>query len=271
MNIAIKALRARNRIVGTIFPSWAARSVSKLFLSPRKFPLKEWEKDMEHRGQRLSLDQGLSAISWGQSARKILLVHGWESRATQMAGFVDALVSAGFQVIALDGPAHGQSQGKRANPYLFSQAVVQAFRALGPFEGIVGHSMGGNAVATALAEGLDCQKVVLISSPSSIESVLHRFAQFMGLPKQSQLEFVRQVEAAVGKPARVLNAAANLSTSPSAGLVIHDRNDAEIPFSEALEINRQWPSSTLFSTDGFGHRAIVRQPSVWNKVAEFLA
>ncbi|MCP5208429.1 MAG: hypothetical protein H7A01_14570 [Hahellaceae bacterium] len=27
--------------------------------------------------------------------------------------------------------------------------------------------------------------------------------------------------------------------------------------------------ATLVATDGFGHRGIVRQPMVWNKVTEF--
>ena len=269
MNIALTLFRARNRVMGTLLPGKAARSAQQLFLSPRKFPLKDWEWEMEQQGRRIKLEQGLSAISWGQSRRKILLVHGWESRATQMSGFVNALTEAGFQVIAIDGPAHGLSQGRKANPYLFSKAVLQACRELGPFEGIIGHSMGGNALATAIAEGLECPKVVLISSPASIDRVLQRFSEFIGLPKRSRDQFVQLVEEAVGIPASELNTANNLSRSGSKGLVIHDRNDPEIPYDEALEIVGKWPASSLFSTEGFGHRAIVRQDLVWNKVAEF--
>jgi len=271
MNVALSLFRAKNRMMGTLFPAKAAQHASELFLSPRKFPLKDWEQNMEQRGRRLALDNGLSAIVWGDSARRILLVHGWESRATQMSGFVEALLAADYQVIAVDGPAHGQSSGNRANPYLFSRAVLQVYAKLGPFEGVVGHSMGGNAVATAIAEGLECPKVVLISSPSSIESVLKRFAKFVGLPKNSAHEFVRLVEEAVGKPARALDTAANLRDNTSEGLVIHDMEDREIPYREALEIVKHWKSSSLFSTEGYGHRAIVRQDRVWNKVAEFLA
>ncbi len=271
MNIALSLFRARNRVLGTLFPEKAAESASKLFLSPRKFPLKAWEKKMESRGRRILLDSGLSVISWGDAPRKILLVHGWESRGTQMSGFVDALLAVGYQVVAIDGPAHGHSVGQKANPYLFSKAVSLVYKTLGPFEGVVGHSMGGNAVATAIAEGLECSKVVLISSPSSIENVLKRFAKFVGLPKSSRYQFIRLIEEAVGKPAKSLNTAANLSNNTSAGLVIHDMDDPEIPYAEAVEIVKQWKTCSLFSTEGFGHRAIVRQDLVWNKVADFLA
>jgi pimeloyl-ACP methyl ester carboxylesterase len=152
---------------------------------PRKYPVKQWEIEKENEGQRLSLDGGLSVVSWGESKRQFLLVHGWESRATQLAGFVDALVTGGFRVIALDGPAHGQSAGKQANQLLFAQAVLKVSQQLGPFEGIVGHSMGGSALGIALADGLKCDKVVMISSPASIPRVLRRFAAFIGLPNSS--------------------------------------------------------------------------------------
>lgn len=271
MNLAMTLFRTRNRIVGALFPSVAARQAKGLFLSPRKFPLKDWESRMEARGQRIDYGKGLSAIVWGDSERKVLLVHGWESRATQMSGFVDGLVSAGFQVIAMDGPAHGHSQGRKANPYVFAQAVSNACQALGPFDGVVGHSMGGNAVATAVAEGLEPTKVVLISSPSSIENVLGRFAGFVGLPTRSKQRFVSMVEEAVGKPAWALNTACNIRNTPAKGLIIHDRADREIPFSEAEQIVKEWQSASLYATDGYGHRAIVRQPAVWKKVAEFLS
>lgn len=270
MNMALALFRARNRILGTLFPSVAASQAKGLFLSPRKFPVKDWEIQMEKRGKRVTYGKGLSALAWGQSERKILLVHGWESRATQMSGFVDGLVNSGYQVIAIDGPAHGHSQGRRANPYVFSQAVASACQQLGPFEGVIGHSMGANAVATAVAEGLEPAKVVLISSPSSIENVLQRFARFVGLPRRSQHRFVRQVELSVGKPSWALNTACNIRNTAAKGLIIHDRADSEIPFSEAEQILNEWQSASLYATDGFGHRAIVRQPLVWKKVVEFM-
>ncbi|MEH6557335.1 MAG: alpha/beta hydrolase [Oceanicoccus sp.] len=87
--------------------------------------MKSWEEEKEQQGERVSLSNGLSAIKCGNSKQQLLLVHGWESRATQMAGLVDAIVDAGFQVIASDGPAHGHSAGREANPLMFAEAMLQ--------------------------------------------------------------------------------------------------------------------------------------------------
>lgn len=270
MNTALQLFKAKNRVVGSILPAYTAGQARELFLTPRKYPLKPWELEMEKQGRRIDLGMGLSAISWGKSERKILIAHGWESRATQMSGFVEALLSRGFEVIAIDGPAHGHSDGRRANPYLFAQAVSHANKKLGPFAGVIGHSMGGNAIATAVSEGMECPKVVLISSPSSIATVLKRFAGFIGLPQASGEKFFTMIEENVGKSAEDLNTAINISRTSAKGLLIHDKSDEEIPFTEALEIKRRWVGATIFSTEGFGHRAIVRQPIVWEKTADFL-
>lgn len=271
MSILLKTLRAKNTILGTLSTKRTALAAAKLFTRPRRLPVKSWEVEMENRGRRVAYGSGLSAITWGESERKILLVHGWESRATQVSGFVEDLVKSGYQVIAIDGPAHGQSIGRSANPYMFTKAIHLADEEFGPFAGAIGHSMGGNALATALAEGFECAKTVLISSPSNIENVLMRFADFIGLPSKTKPLFISAVEKEVGKPARALNTSKNIQKSNSEYLIIHDQNDLEIPFSDAEDIASNSDEISLLKTEGFGHRLIIRQPVVWKKVAEFFS
>ena len=276
MNLALKIFRTKNRVMGFVRPKSTINQAKELFLTPRKFPIKDWEQEQELKGTRFKLNNGLSVISWGQSERKVLLVHGWESRATQMSGFVDHLLSQGFQIYALDGPAHGQSEGKQANPYVFAEAVSNVYESLGPFEAVIAHSMGGSAVSVALSQmdssvvsGLN--KVVLISSPSSIQNVLERFSGFIGLSASNTANFVRLIEEVVGQPTEALDTASNVSKLLCEGLVIHDKSDLEVPYEDALEIVDSWKSTRLVSTEGFGHRAIIRQPSIWKEVADFLA
>ncbi len=192
-------------------------------------------------------------------------------RATQVSGFVHDLVEHGYQVVAIGGPAHGQSVGRSANPSLFTTDIHLADETFGSFEGAIGHSMGGNAIATALAEGFECPKTVLISSPSNIENVLMRFADFIGLPSKTKPFFISAVEREVGKSAEALNAAVNLQKSSSTCLIIHDQNDLEIPLSDAEAIAKKRDEISLVKTEGFGHRLIIRQPTVWKKAAEFFA
>jgi pimeloyl-ACP methyl ester carboxylesterase len=271
MNLAFKIFVMKNTIMGSLFPARSAESAAILFLTPRKYPLKSWEEEKEQQGERLSLSNGLSAIKWGESSQRVLLVHGWESRATQIAGFIDVIVDAGYQVIALDGPAHGRSTGRQANPLMFAKAVVQANDEIGPFCAIVGHSMGGSAVAIALSEGVKCNKVVLISSPSSITGVLQRFARFIGLPPESTQCFIRKVGENVGRSPEALNVAELIKSVSSRALIIHDHNDLEVPYSDAVAIQKNWQGASLVSTTGYGHRLIIRQVNVWQSIVKFIA
>lgn len=270
MNIALSLFRAKNRVMGFVRPEATVDQAKELFLTPRLHPLKGWEKVKEEEGRRIGLENGLSAIAWGDSNRKVLMVHGWESRATQMSGFVDDLLHRGFQVIALDGPAHGHSEGQKANPYVFAKAVSLAYKTLGPFEGVIAHSMGGSAVGLALSQETDCAKIVLISSPSSIYNVLRRFSAFIGLSSSNTQRFIQLIESVVGLPAEALNTASNLKGYCGKGLIIHDKSDQEVPYGDALNIVENWQSARLISTEGLGHRAVLRQPEIWQEVAEFM-
>jgi pimeloyl-ACP methyl ester carboxylesterase len=264
-------IQMKNRIFGHLLPLRTAEKARDFFLTPRRFPVRIWEKEKEAQGRRFAINDSLSAITWGASKRKILLVHGWESRATQLAGFVDPLVLNGFQVVAVDAPAHGFSLGKQSTPLMFAEAIQTVDQQIGPFDGILGLSMGGSAIGINLSQGLNSEKAVLISSPSSIIGVLQRFAQLIGLPPKSASTFIRLVGEAVGVPAKNLNIAEKLKGLQHDGLIIHDIDDQEVPVGDAKSINRSWTSSKLILTRGFGHRSIVRQPKVWNQVAAFFS
>jgi len=270
MNLAFKAYVSKNKILGSILPKRTANSARNTFLTPRKYPLKPWEQEIEKQGQRLCFGDGLSALRWGNAARKILLVHGWESRATQMAGYVDLFLDSGYQVIAMDAPAHGESMGKHANPVAFANAIASAHTELGPFDAMVGHSMGGSALAVALSEGLDCEKVVLISSPSTILGVLKAFSKFIGLPGKCEKHFIQLVGESAGRPAEAIDIAKISKTFRASSLIIHDENDLEIPFENAKTIQACWPNAKLIATQGYGHRAILRQRDVWESVLSFI-
>ena len=61
-------------------------------------------------------------FAWG-AGPSVLLVHGWEGRGAQLGALVDPLVAAGYRVVALDGPAHGDSPGRLSTLALPAHAV----------------------------------------------------------------------------------------------------------------------------------------------------
>jgi pimeloyl-ACP methyl ester carboxylesterase len=290
MNYALEGYKLTNRIGSLIAPSWAAKNASIKFLSPKRYEIKEWEKKAEKVGVRFNLSEGVSAIRWSQSAmsnegvyneivsndatydgpKQILLVHGWESRATQMYGLVKGLVKQGYSIIAVDMPGHGHSSGDTSNAYLFSQTVKLAQQKLGHFHAIIGHSMGAGAAAIAVGKGVKTDKLVLISGPSSIENVLRRFSGFVGLNSNATHKFIEFIGQYVGVPAIEMDATKLLQASDTPTLLIHDEHDVEVPVSESTRLAPVFNQSELFVTKGLGHRNILKSDEVFAKISSFV-
>ncbi|MCA6058749.1 alpha/beta fold hydrolase [Thalassolituus sp. ST750PaO-4] len=267
----ITLLRMQNSVLGHLLPATVARRHARMFLTPRQLPLKEWELATEKQAQRLNFAGHLSALRWANSGPRILLMHGWESRATHMAVIANALVAQGFDVFALDAPRHGQSGGNKSNPMEFARAIIEADIAFGPFYGALGHSMGGAALAIASAQGVQTERCVLVSSPASLLDVLKGFARFMRLPAASTAHFIRCIEAEVGCPAGELHSGHLLSQSSPVTLLIHAQNDIEIPSASVHAIRQHLSSAEVFLPPALGHRKIIRDPMIAARIQQFFS
>lgn len=270
MNV-IDLIRLRNKVLGFIMPEHIARSNAKIFLTPRQHKLKGWEKEAEKTARRENVTPELSAAIWGDGDKKVLLVHGWESRATQMYNFVQPLLDKGYRVVAIDAPLHGHSKGTESNPLAFSRAIMAVDEKLGPFEAAVGHSMGAAAISIALEAGVTFKRSVLISSPANLYRVLMAFGRFMGLSDKCQHRFVRSIEKTVGRPAKELDVARVFSELQPEALVIHADDDKEIPFHSMHEIKKGHPSLETYNASGLGHRKILRDKDLADKVSNYVS
>ncbi|MCW9000408.1 MAG: alpha/beta fold hydrolase [Kangiellaceae bacterium] len=276
MSLALATYRLKNRIFSSILPSKTAHRTLNRFIRPRRSELKEWEKQAEAKGNRFKLNDQISAITWSSevhsdaSEKTLLLVHGWESRATQMYGIVPKLLELGYRVTAVDMPAHGHSGGDIAHAPAFIDTVLLAQDKLGKFDAVVGHSMGAGASGIALSHGLQTEKLVLISGPSSVENVLRRFSRFVGLNQKATEKFISHAEELVGRSPSDLDTAKMSMPVSTTTLVIHDALDREVPISESQRILAKFNNVEFFTTEGFGHRKILKADSVKNKISHFL-
>lgn len=277
MNIALSSYRLKNKVFSYLAPTWIAKQALKRFLSPRRTPLKEWEQKAEINGQRFVLTPQISAMRWqttssieAQPTKTLLLVHGWESRATQMYGLVPQLITLGYQVIAVDMPAHGQSAGTMSNAEVFIQTILLAQTKIGKFDAIIGHSMGAAATSMALSRGLDTDKLVLVSGPSSLENVFNRFSAFIGLNKKATNKMIDFASELVGTEITDLDACSLLNKNATSTLIIHDQDDTEVPISESRRLLPAFENAELFETKGLGHRKILKSSILNEKITNFL-
>jgi pimeloyl-ACP methyl ester carboxylesterase len=213
----------------------------------------------------------LAVWEWGPAAAPtIVLSHGWGSRAGRLGALANALVGAGFRVLAYDGPAHGASSGRFASLPEFARALRAVGEAAAPVYGLVGHSLGGAAVALALGDGLPAERVVLIAPPADVRVFSDIFAETLALPRAVQERMHRNLRARLRVDWADLHIPSLVTGLRPSALVIHDRGDLDVPFDHAERIVRAWPGSRLLPTTGLGHRAILRDPAVVRQVVEFM-
>ena len=274
----LRWLRWQLRALWAVAPALAFRQTWQLFVAPRRLPIKAWEAPVLATATRrtVATETGPVAVyEWGPAAAPaVLLVHGWEHRASFWGAWVAPLRAAGYRVVALDAPAHGASAGRSTTLVAFEAAVQAVADTAGEVRAMVAHSFGAAAVAglpVRLPAGAPLPRLVLLSTPLSPRAVAQRFADFLRLPSDAVTRFVRHVERTTGRPAASFAAAA---TGPSIGaekvLLLHDEADEVIPYAEGQQIAAAWPGAEFCGTRGLGHNRILRDAHVVRSVVEFI-
>jgi pimeloyl-ACP methyl ester carboxylesterase len=264
------ALRTFFAALGLVAPRATGRIALRLFCTPRRHHRPSWEKHIADRGETLRVGSNLAAHAFG-SGPIVLLVHGWEGRGTQLGRFVDPLVGAGFRVVALDNPAHGESGGTRTDLIESTEALRKVGRELGPLAGVIAHSFGGAVTTLALERGLDAASVVLIGSPSSVEDVVARFGELAGIKGAAMRAFRDGIERQTGVKMKDVEIFERVARLRVPALIVHDRGDPEVPFHDAERLAARWPGATLMATTGLGHRRILKDDEVIRRAVEFLS
>jgi pimeloyl-ACP methyl ester carboxylesterase len=292
-NAALSVIRPVVRLGSGIAPKLAGRIAFDLFCRPGLAGgLDEKQKQAAAAAQkrlaaaeRVTVTTGLGFVeTWrfaapaqGATGRTVLMVHGWTGRAAFMLGFVPALLKQAFDVVALDLPGHGASSGKRLNLAIAMDALAAVRRAHGPFHGILGHSFGG-AIAVTAATGavpsfapLDVRRIAIVSSPDRMSTYFHAFGGALGLGRRAQAAMNDRVRHVAAATLDRFDGRLLLRESGKATLVVHDRDDREIPMADAESMAAAGPHVRLMATEGLGHRRILQSPMVAKAVAEHLA
>ena len=209
---------------------------------------------------------------WGDPSAQpyVLLAHGWSSHGTRFLPWVDRLRKAGYAVVAFDQPGHGRSSGQRVTLADFSDTLLMVGARFGPAAAVIGHSLGGAAAASAMANGLVANRVVLIAPAADPVAATIRFAHVIGLPGWLRRRMVTMFEGVVGVPFAQFQAQHNAPHIGRPALIVHDLHDLDVPWAEGECYARFWPDSRLLSTQGLGHNRIVHDDRVIAAALRFL-
>ncbi len=276
----LKFLRLKLQLQAALSADWAFRSAWHLFTTPRRLPVKAWEASVlaEARGQTVQASSGRVAYyEWNATGKRtVLLVHGWEHRASFWGHLAADLVAAGYRVVALDGPAHGASAGRRANLVSFGEAVQVVANVIGPVYGVVAHSFGaactaGMPVHFRQPDESKLPRLVLMSVPSITRNIAE-LADLLRLPDRVVARIGSFIQQQFNRSVESFNLVETGRHLPvQRALLLHDRQDPNASFTDAEAIAANWPALDFRPTSGLGHNRIMRDPAVLRQVVEFLS
>lgn len=262
------------RTLSTYSPGLAAQVSTFLFLRPRRKAL-TYMNELPAGGRKIHIlhaQRRLVGYEWGSGRRKVLLVHGWESHLGHMLPLVQPLVAAGFKVIAMDGPGHGQSPGHLTHIIDYGDAVGQALRQFGPFTAVIASSFGAAATSLLLSREpqLKVQGLIMLSPMKHIWQHIQIFEKILGYPPAMHERILANIARRVAVPLEDCDVARAVGRFPFPALIVHDQEDAVIPAAGSREIAAAYPGSVLRITQGLGHRGLVSDRQVQRWILDFL-
>lgn len=211
--------------------------------------------------------------------KKILITHGWMSRAAYMTRTIRFLWEEGYEIYALDFPAHGESKGFQVT-WLDSVTLLrQILNNFGPFYAVAGHSYGGSMLLNTLnlANQLDDwkithlpQKAVLIASPINIRTPVTSIAKRFKLSNQGYLQFRNAIKQHSNSHLRYINFRNFIYFGQTPVLCIHGKEDLTISPDESIKFCRRYPHSSLVLLPEVDHIGVLIDHRVEKIVSDFL-
>lgn len=271
----IMLLRAAFAVLSAVSPASAARLGLQLFLTPPRYETPNREIAIRVKAAVSHLSSGSSEIvtyAWGKGPT-VLFAHSWGGRGTQVAAFVEPLIQAGYRVVSFDGPAHGASSGKQTDMIEFAAAIKAVADTNGPPHAVIGHSFGAANTLLAIRDhGLAPKKVVMIGCFAHGVWVIDSFGILLNIPnriiEQMRLLLEQRYDGRLRwESLSLVEMAQNVSAHI---MLVHDKDDREIPYAHALAIHAGTTNSRLKTTTGYGHRRILRNTDVIQDVISFI-
>jgi len=262
------------KFIEAISSKLAVSFAYKLFITPISHKVPKREEYMEQNTEQLFVDvpkikKKIRVLEYGKGTKKVLLVHGWSGRSTQLVSIADALRKKGYRIISFDAPAHGKSEGKTSHMILFIECILELERIYGKFEVAIGHSLGGMSVINAIKRGFKPEKAVIIGSADVVFDIFEGFVKSLYLKDEIVLKLKEKFEKkfnSVLSDYDVFSAAQKVSIPV---FVIHDKQDTNVPYSCAKHIYKNLPNGKLLLTHGLGHRKILGDANVIQQIMDF--
>lgn len=271
--------KARIKTIGMVSPKKAASIAFDLFSTPFKSKVKRNIPPIFLKAIPVNIQlkkliiRGFKWESTQANAKKILIAHGFSSNSYKFDKYVTALRKEGFEVLAFDAPAHGNSDGKKINALIYRDTILAIEEKFGPLYGIIAHSLGGLAASLAveLLSNQEKRKLVLIAPATETKTAVDNFFKLIPSDPTIVKAFNKHIEKIAKQPISYFSVARVARTATAKILWIHDQEDNICTFNDVRPLlSEQIERLELFVTKGLGHNKIYRDHHTKDKIIHFL-
>ena len=278
MSIIIKAVRTTIAVLSVVAPQKAISLTFKLFCKPAgRASVREAEQAMFDSAKKDQIEykgEKVCTYSWGDLERPVLLIHGWESRGSRFAAIIKQLLEQGYSPVTFDMPGHGDSGGDRTTILQCNDICAQLQQKYGDFDSVIAHSFGVPCTFYAVKNTLNPQKIVAIAGLHDFDYLIDEFVRILGLNSKVKQGLITKVEEMFHPVEQVWDTFSvdhNKEKVTQQILVIHDDEDDVVQAAQAQKILNSYSSQASFhQTCGYGHKRILHQNDVVQRIAEFI-
>ena len=255
--------------------SLATQVALYLFFRPQRFKRPVREQEMhDHSLQTscyvLEIDKVIQVFRFAGKGAKVLLLHGWSGRGTQLFAFANELRKSNAEIVTFDMPGHGQSKGNKTNIVELVACIKEVYAKYGPFDHAIAHSMGSMALLRALRDGIPMKSAAIIGSGDKIRNVFYRFSEQLQFSDKVTEHMIQTVEKQFGMNLESYSSSMSLEHLKMPLLIVHDKDDKETPFTYSKDLHKIANNSELLWTSGLGHHRILRDSKTVQHIVQFI-
>lgn len=251
----------------------AVRLVVALANKMQRPPVRPPEQALLDEATRVPYGADFSNVAWSWgSGPLVLLVHGWNGRAAQLAPLAKAIADAGFRAVAIEVTGHGASPGRSTAWRFFIRDVAALAEALqSPVHALVGHSAGAlTMMAARRVKGLQAQRYVCIAGPSFPFPPLEAVRQRLDPPEGVLDGYREHLARSFSTSWAALEAGSSFEGAGEGLLLVYDEGDRYVPHSQGDRILSLCPGARLVKTTGHSHTRILQAPELAREVVAAL-
>lgn len=215
----------------------------------------------------------VSGFIWGNGLRKVLITHGWGSKAADFSDVVTELLNINnLQVIAFDAPGNGSSGGDLSNLLLYVDTIKAIILKYGKPDILIGHSLGAMANIIALKEMKFTPTLLISLSP--LIRLKENFEQSMftaGVSQLAQDIFLKSFQDKFKMSASNYNLSNYyIFDSPLNHWLAYDRNDQVSPYDYVEDFLLTHSSVKSKNYENSGHERIIKLPQAINDLVNII-